>query len=189
MNLKDILEYRENCVHCDRPLVMHIDGYPKLSIEKTDKGLSIKSDKPNGVFLNFNYDGSYERNKRTYEIHKRVIYVRKYCHFHMPHLKEFVGTSINDIKEKSCCVYFTVQGSADGTYTANMEYEGICWHDDVEFWALDTFYWDDVTHIYRGEYLKKISDMLHLKLPIMNLSNVKTQEQWLNKLKLYALFS
>lgn len=188
MNLQEILEYRDNCIHCGRQLVMHIDGYPKLLIEKDDKKLTIKSNKTNGVFLNFNFDGTYERNKRTYEIHNRQIYVRKYCHFHMPQLKEFNGTSINDIKDTSCCYNFTLQAKGN-TYEAYMDYEGLGWHNDIEFWAVDVFYWDDTTHIYHGLYSKTIADVLHMKLPIMNLRSVKNQEQYLNKLKLYATFS
>ena len=188
MNLQDILNYRETCVHCGRQLIMHIDDYPKLFIEQEKDKLSIKSNKPNGVFLNFNFDGTYERNKRTYEIHKRELYIRKYCHFHMPHLKEFIGTSIDDIKDISCGYNFTLQ-SSNGTYTANMDYEGIAWHNDVEFWALDTFHAEDASHIYHGLYAKTIADALHLHLPVMNLSAVKTEEQFLNKMRLYALFS
>ena len=188
MSLQEILNYRNECVHCARPLVMHIDGYPKLFIEQHDDKLSIKSNKTNGVFLDYHFDGKYERNKRTYEIHKEPVYIRKYCHFHMPRLKEYKGTSINDIKEISCGYNFSLYGH-DGSYEADMEYECICWHDDVEFWALDTFHSEDATEIYHGLYSKKISDMMRLELPIMNLVNVKTQEQWLNKLKLYTLFS
>lgn len=190
MNLQEILDYRSNCIHCDRPLVMHIDGYPKLFIEQHADKLTIKSNKPNGVYLNFNYDGTYERNKRTYEIHKRPIYIRKYCHFHMPlSLKgEFQGTTINDLKEISCCYNFSLQGIGN-TYVAYMEYEGACWHNDIEFWALDTFYPEKVTHIYRGFYSKTIGDMLHLELPIMNISSSKNQAHLHDRIKLYTTFS
>lgn len=189
MNLQEILNYRNNCLHCGRPLVMHVDGYPKLIIGQDSDKLFIKSNKPNGVFLNYHFDGSFERNKRTYKIHTGTVFINKYCHFHMPNREEFKGKTINDIKEISDAQQFSLSINSDNTYNVALEYDGVSCHDDVELWALDTFHSDNITHIYHGFYSKTIGEMLHLKLPIVNLSSIKTKEQFLNKMKLYALLS
>lgn len=188
MNLQDILSYRDHCIYCDRPLVMHITRYPKLLITQNDEGLLIKSKNANGLFLDFKFDGKYERSKRNYEIHKGPIYIKKYCHFH-PLFDNYKGVSLDSIKDTTCCYIFSLFGDAQGNYSTNMEYEGIAWHDDLEFWHLNTYYSDNVTHVYHGLYSKKIDDVMHLTLPIMDLSSIKNQDQYLKKLKLYTLFS
>src|SRR5260221_13012403 len=82
MNLQEILSYRERCIHCDRPLVMRIKEYPKLSITQNDGGLKIRSGHKDGVYLNFAFDGKYERNKRNYKIHAGPVFIQKHCQFH-----------------------------------------------------------------------------------------------------------
>lgn len=189
MNLQEILNYRNECIFCTRPLVMHISRYPKLLITQNDEGLLIKSKNKNGLFLDFKFDGKYERSKRDYEIHRRPIYIKKYCHFHPLYVGINVGTSINSIKDTTCHYAFTIFGDSQGNYDANMAYEGLAWHDEEEFWHVNTFHPQYKSHIYHGRYDRTIEDALHLKLPIINLSGAKNLEQYLSKLKLYALFS
>lgn len=189
MNLQDILNYRDVCIHCERPLIMHIDRYPKLIIECHNNDLVIKSKNPGGLFFEFHPDGTFERSKRNYEIHKSPILIHKYCHFHCPLWGEYKGKTIDDIKHKSCYYGFDITMNNQGVYISEMVKETIDWHSDTEFWALDTFYDEQISYIYHGLFSKTIGDMLQLKLPIVNFSGAKTEEQYLNKMKLYALFS
>lgn len=189
MNLQDILSYRNECLHCARPLTMHVSRYPKLLITQNDEGLVIKSKKANGLFLNFKFDGKYERSDRNYEIHRRPVYIKKYCHFHPLYSGTTAGTTLDTIKDTTCHYAFTIFGDSQGNYAANMAYEGIAWHNEEEFWHINTFYSRGETHLYHGEFGKTIEDALHLTLPPMDLSGAKNEEQYLKKLKLYTLFS
>jgi hypothetical protein len=188
MNLQDILNYRSACIHCGRPLTMRVARYPKLLIEHNNSGLVIKSPNQGGVFLNFNFDGAYERSKRNYEIHKNPVYIKKYCKYH-PLFNKYKGVTLDGIKDTTCHYAFSVLGNKLKSYVANMEYEGIAWCNDDEFWHMNSFYSKNESHIYHGLYSQTIGQVLHLKLPIINLSGTKTEEQYLNKMKLYALFS
>lgn len=189
MNLQEILSYRNECIHCARPLVMHISRYPKLSITQNDGGLLIKSKNKNGMFLDFKFDGTFARSKRDYEIHRRPIYIKKYCHFHPLYSGTSVGTSLDTIRDITCHYAFTIFGDSRGNYASNMAYEGIAWHNEEEFWHVNTFYSEDKTDVYHGRYDKTIEDALHLRLPVMDLSGAKNLEQYLKKLRLYTLFS
>ncbi len=122
MNLQEILNYRNECIHCGRPMIMKIKGYPKLTTHVSNEGLRIRSGHKNGVYLFFGYDGTYVRNKRDYEIHKRPIIIHKRCNFHpMRSDNKLLGTSIvnlppGPIKLKSRSTGMTTMASAIQTY-------------------------------------------------------------------------
>jgi len=168
---------------------MHVSRYPKLLITQNDEALVIKSKNANGLFLNFKFDGKYERSKRDYEIHRRPVYIKKYCHFHPLTSDVNIGTSIDSIKDVTTHYAFTIFGDSQGNYDANMAYEGLAWHNEEEFWHINTFHSRNESYIYHGLFTQSIDEVLRLTLPIVNMSGVTNVEQYLKKLKLYTLFS
>jgi len=205
MNLQEIINYRDVCIHCGRPLVMRIENYPKLTISVTDAGLKIKSRHQNGVYLHFGFDGKYTRNKREYKIYQQPVIIHKRCNFHplkgmgdypLPVITMAAnspilanqGTTLNTVKDITCQYEFSLFGHGD-IYAAGLTAEFIYWHDEIEFWHTDTYFGANKTHIYHAAFEQKLNDLMHLKLPAMNLKNIKDKDQFVNKLKLYTLFS
>lgn len=204
MNLQEILSYRDRCIHCDRLLVMRIAKYPKLSISVTDEGLKIRSGHKDGVYLNFKFDGSYERNKRDYKIHAGPVYVVRRCNFH-PLIGEgnpillkqrsiglsTMGSTINNLKSLTCQHEFTLFGDSQGNYDCKMNNEFLYWHDEEQFWHVNTYFGSNSTQIYHSTYENTLDEVVSSRLvvPATNLKNVKNKDQLIEKLKLYMLFS
>ncbi len=219
MNLQEILSYRNECIHCDRPLVMRITKYPKLSITQNDGGLKIRSGHKDGVYLNFKFDGTYERNKRDYKIHAGPVHIVKRCNFHpligqqatppgngniiklksrsigattmSSALDNYFSSSINSLKTLTCQYDFSLFGDSQGNYACNMTREYLYWHDEEEFWHVNTHFGADFTQIYHSTFENTLDDVMRggLKIPAANLKGVKNKDQLIEKLKLYTLFS
>lgn len=207
MNLKEIISYRDVCIHCNRPMVMRIKDYPKLTISVVEDGLKIKSRHKDGVYLHFGFDGKYVRNKREYKIYQQPIIITKRCNWHplkgyggdpsptitfkgtmASTLQEYFGTTLNSVKDTTCQYSFQLFGNK-GIYEVNLTSEFVYWHDDIEFWHTDTYFGTNKTQVYHASYEQKLDEMMRLELPAMNLKNIKDEEQFIQKLKLYALFS
>ena len=214
MNLQEILSYRDRCILCDRPMVMRIKEYPKLSITQNDEGLRIRSGHKDGVRLSFGFDGKYERNKRNYKIHAGPVFIQKRCQFHplygmhvtapgngkliklksrsvgLTTITNF-GTTLDSLKDLTCQYGFTLFGDSQGNYDANLTTDFIYWHDDKEFWHVNTYFSSGYTQIYHSTYEDTVDDVMRtrLQIPAVNLKNVKNKDQLIEKLKLYTLFS
>lgn len=219
MNLQEILNYREHCIYCERPLVMRIKEYPKLSITQNDEGIRIRSGHKNGVRLSFKFDGTYERNKRNYKIHAGPVRIIKRCNAHpllsqqitpsgngkiiklksrsvgattmSSAINSYFGSSLNSLKTTVCQHEFHLFGDSQGNYACNMTREFLYWYDDKEFWHVDTYFGTDSSQLYHSSFENSLDDLLRggMNLPALNLKNVKNKDQLIEKLKLYTLFS
>lgn len=205
MNLQEILNYRDTCIHCGRPMVMGIKNYPKLTISVVESGLRIRSGHKNGVYLYFGFDGKYTRNKREYKIYQQPVTIYKRCNWHT--LKGMSGypmptitmmnnkpvlatpnTTLNSVKDTTCQYEFSLFGHKE-IYAAGLTAEFIYVHDDLEFWHTDTYFGANKTHVFHARFEHKLDDLMHLTLPAINLKNIKDNDQFIQKLKLYTLFS
>lgn len=202
MNLQEILSYRDKCIICDRPLVMKVSRYPKLSIDVTDDGLKIKSAHPNGVYLFFKYDGTFDIGKRNYKVYNGPIHIIKRCMFHPQKsgpvtilksrslgLSTGTGTTMDNLKDLTCQYEFFLFGDAEGNYSGDLHTEWLYYHDEESFWQVNTWFGSDKTHIYSAKFLDRFSDMLQLKVPATNMRGVQTIQQLIGKIKMYTLFS
>lgn len=216
MKLQDILSYRDRCIHCDRALVMRIAKYPKLSINASDTGLKIRSGHKDGVYLNFKFDGLYERNKRDYVIHNGPVFIEKRCNFHplralisyktvpapiilksrsvgattmASAISSHFGSNLDSLKDITCTHEFSLFGDSQGNYDVNLTSEFIYLNDGNEFWHVNTWFDTNKTQIYHGTFEQSIDDIMILKIPAIKLGNVKNKDQLIEKLKLYTLFS
>ncbi len=201
MNLKEILDYRKDCLICGRPLKFKIKKYPKLSITQDDEGLRIQSESKNGVRFIIKYDGTYERNKRTYKIYSNPLFIEKVCSHHMrgePDLlltgyrggsNSSVDTSLGNLKELAYSYMFTVLGDSEGNYDAHLHQEIAHYYHHQAFWHVNTRFYDKTSTVYHAEWYQKISEILHLSLPAIDLKNIHNTDQLISKIKLYTLFS
>jgi hypothetical protein len=212
MNLQEILKYRERCIHCNRLLTMSIEQYPKLSVNETDKGLKIKSGHKDGVYLNFGFDGKYERSERNYKIYAGPILIKKSCRWHplrndtstiklksrtmgMTTLSAaasmYLGTTLSNMKDTVCHYSFSLFGDSQGNYDCKLLNEFIYWHDEEEFWHIDNIFDRNMSRLHHGKYDDTIDEAVKraLKLPVLSLKSCSNIKQLTEKLKLYTLFS
>jgi hypothetical protein len=201
MNLKEILDYRNNCLICNRPLKFKIRKYPKLSISQTDEGLKIQSENKNGVYLLLKYDGTYDRNKRNYKIYSNPIFIDRTCPHHMRGepdtvvtayrggVGNAVDTSLGNLRELAYSYQFTVLGDANKNYDAHLHQEIAHYYDHESFWHINTRFYAKMSSVFHAEWGQKLSAILHLNLPSIDLKNIRNVEQMISKVKLYTLFS
>ncbi len=201
MNLKEILDYRTDCLICTRPLKFRIKKYPKLSITQSDEGLKIQSEHKNGAYLLLKHDGTYERNKRNYKLYSNPIFIEKVCPYHMrgEPATLFTGyrggsdgmldTSLGNLKELAYSYMFTTLCVSDDKYDAHLHQEVTHYNDYEAFWHINTRFYAKMSSVYHAEWSKKISEVMHLNLPSIDLKNVHNIDQMLSKIKLYTLFS
>lgn len=201
MNLQEILNYRSCCLICNRPLKFKIKKYPKLSVGQTEEGLKIQSANKNGVFLFLKYDGTYERNKRNYKIYSNPLFIEKICTHHMrgePHTimttyrggsTNAVDTSLGNLRETAYSYMFTILGDSEKNYDAHLHQEVTHYSDYEAFWHVNTRFYDKTSTVYHAEWGKKLSEVMYLKLPAINLKSVQNVDQLISKIKLYTLFS
>lgn len=202
MNLLEAIHHRDDCVICGKPMKIKLINSTyrnKLTINVTDEGLKIRSGHKDGVYLNFKFDGSYERNKRNYKIYTSPVFIEKMCNLH-PHGSEqpiirkvrspvTVGSTIDNLKELSCHFSFTLFGDSSGQYDVSLHTEKIHYFNHEEFWHVNVWYNSDHTAIHNAKFDDKLEKMLTLRLPAVDLKNVKNIEQLIDKVKLYTLFS
>jgi hypothetical protein len=195
-------------------MIMRIKEYPKLSITQNDGGLRIRSGHKDGIYMNFGFDGKYERNKRDYKIHSGPVFIQKRCNLHplagmhvtAPTNGKIItlksrsvgyttmtnlGTTLDNLKQLTCQYVFTLFGDSQGNYDANLTTDFVYWHDDKEFWHVNTYFSSGYTQVYHSTYGSTVDDVLRtrLQIPAINLKNVTNKDQLIQKLKLYTLFS
>jgi hypothetical protein len=175
---------------------MRIASHPKLLITQNDEGLRIHSKHPNGVYLNYNYDGKFERNKRDYKIHQEPVTIYKGCPFHsikngpISIISSAVGgTEIRTLKNLNCQYAFTLIQDHNGGFTSHLITEFLFYFNDEEFIHVNTWFHFDETRIYKAKFYSKIDEMLVLDLPATNMKAAQTIEQLVDKVKLFTLFS
>lgn len=189
MNLKEILNYRTNCLICGELLTLDFNRSirkRKLYINVTDLGIEIKSGHKEGVYLLLGFDGKYKTNSRKYKIYSEDLLLRKYCSNH----SDITAILSIDSMDKMACGYsFFVHPMNNGNYGIYLHSETVHYRDKKDFWHVDVSYPRQVSIIAHARFSQKIDKVKYLNVPIINLSNVKNKEQFLDKIKLYTLFS
>jgi hypothetical protein len=98
------------------------------------------------------------------------------------------GAFFDSIKKQSCFYSFTVDMDGQSNYQTTLTMECIRYCDSVQFWHANTDFSKGTT-LYNAEFTDKLEDMLSLHLPIVNMSNIKDTDEFVNKFKIYSLFS
>jgi hypothetical protein len=219
MDLQQILSHRDYCILCQKKLIYFIPQYPKLKFHTDEKGFHIRSDSKSGIAIDLNYDGTYHRNKRNYKIYKEPITIIKGCQecyqISQTPPKDKSGklisrpiamtsiamkpttlpmsfhTSLGNIKSKECAYAFSFYFMGDNSsYNIHLQYDVIRHYDEEEFYHLDTSYFTKTSTMHHASFEKTLDQIFTLRLPnIVNLSNVKTTDQYLNKCRTIMTFS
>ena len=170
-----------------------------------------------GLYMLYRFDGTYEVGERKYPtVYGKPVLMTKICPSHHtlnnnnPHYiytkarsagASFPGgtnsnvgwafmmdNSLGDIKTKCCQYIFTLDGDVNFNYTTNMTAENIRYHDKEMFCHVATDFGKE-TLIHKANYEGSVDSIFRLKVVPVYLSNVKTTEEFLDKINLFALFS
>jgi hypothetical protein len=207
MDLQQVLHYRDNCVICQKELTYFIPDYPQLDFSVDDKRFYLShKDKP-ALSVNFDNEIMVEvgyRNKyKHHEIFKdplRIIKGCKNCQSEyvfrrdawetpLNRIHNTYHTSLNNIKAKECSYTFSIC-QASKKYFANLQFEVIRFHDDKQFYHIDSSHQGNVSALHHASFDAKLEDIFYLNLSsVVNLSNIKDLDSYIKKCRTIMLFS
>jgi hypothetical protein len=195
MNLQQVLSYRDTCFICQEKLVYFLPGYPNLVFLTDDKGFYIRSGHKQGIKMDFNFDGSYQRNKRNYNIYQSILDIRKHCincplPIKISDIKDQETIiTVNSILNKEYYYTFTIY-QLENTYEVMFNWEAARYRDGQQFFHIYNNHYVNKGELHHATFDKSLEDILHLNLPnTINLTNVKNIEDFTNKCKLLINFS
>lgn len=191
MNFKEILNYRSQCLICQSAMVNLCDGSSD-QLKETPEGFLSKS----GNTL-LKYDGTFVckselwRNIQDLSVDR----VCSKCKLEIKIKSRSVGcttlsqTTLNNIRDRACGYRFTISLSDDKTYNIYLDKEFYRYHNDQEFYHIDTDFINNISHLTYGKFKDKVEDVKKLTLPKIDLSNIKDMNQYIDKMRLYIVFS
>lgn len=215
MTLKELINYRQNCLLCKKKMVLKNKELAGVSVRLNKDGLRVKlNDDGSGYsknwFAQFNYDGTYIRGSNgPWSIYVQPMIITKTCPncetLHqrpidkiLIHKPRSVGTttlinsppysSLDNVKKLACTYSFTLH-SENNKFEGKMQYEFIGFSNDEEFYHISTDFAEDNSTVFHSKFHKKIGDMMSLRLPAINTSNINNHQQLISKIRMYNIFS
>lgn len=221
MNLQEALDYRNNCIICDRLMEIKSLDLAGLTFTRTEEGLLVEGGTKDYVAA-FKTGGTYKRSNKWWLAYLKPLSVLKEC-AHCLHddfkngikagtkaitkaglpsrvviLKgRSVGASsalarstLNSLRDLRCAYTFNIFGDAENNFTCEMKWEDIKFHDNSNFHHFITDFEKNESSIKGGNFMSdSIDSMIRINVPAMNTSKLVTKEAFINKIKLYNLFS
>ena len=198
MNLKEILNYRQNCLFCQQPLTLSINSnaYHDLTVKLFENGLILKSSRCNDI--SFNFDGSMQNNNtigRDYSLYNSAISLNKSCQRCIAEFDPESDTSsstktrISNINNKNYSYYFILSYAAARNYQATLDRENIQWHDKETYYHITTSFRDNISYISCGQYAKTLKDVFGLDVSAIDTTSIHNTEQLIKKIKMYMVMS
>ena len=200
MDLQQVLHYRDNCIICQKELTCFIPAYPQLDFSADDERFYLSYKGKPGLSVNFDDETMIEvgcRNKYKYhEIFAAPMQIIKGCRecqsslcAARPELTNSYHTSLNNIKGTECSYTFSIC-QASKKYFANLQFEVIRFHDDKQFYHIDSSHQANNSMLHHASFDSKLENIFYLNLSsVINLSNIKTLEDYIKKFRTLMLFS
>jgi hypothetical protein len=203
MDLQKILSHRETCFICQEKLIYSLPLYPNLQYSTDSKGFHIRSGHAQGIKMDFNFDGSYQRNKRNYSIYRDTLRIRKICINCFDPTAGIItnqkgniqttDTTINNIGNKEYSYCFNLVQQED-KYAVTLTCETARYQGNEEFFHIYVNHgsYGHVPHsqLHHANFDKRVEDILNLRIPgAINLSNVNNVEEFVSKCKTLINFS
>src|SRR5271156_2172360 len=166
MDLESIVKYRDECIICCRKLKFYTKDHKNLQFDVNKHGFRIKSGAhESGIRMQFNFDGTYQRNKRSYKIYDEKLTIFRYCahcqkkapkppteaptiaaqapnfgfisykHYTLNYGSSGVS-SLNNMKNLECNYCFRINGY-DNTYDVVMNHDSVRYYNDEYFYHID----------------------------------------------------
>jgi hypothetical protein len=203
VNLKEALDYRNKCFICQTDMEIKSPDLAGVNMYVKENGLFVSA-QHNEYSVHFKYDGTYKKMKKWNSLYAKPLLVLKECPICYPFIKSngkkvkvkyksrTLGiTTLSQLKDFSCTYSFELFGDDRGNFDTIMDSETIRFHDDINFYHLDTSFKDNVTTTFLSGPLNatEIKELFQLTIPGVNLSKINDKESLINKLKLYNVFS
>jgi hypothetical protein len=145
----------------------------------------------------FGIDHSFQRNERHYEIYDQPLEIYQCCLYCFPghswtassvYSNIQYDTCLANLKEISCQFSFTLFGQGD-TFQVKPQMDILRHYDKEGFYHITTHFDQDTTVLRHGKFLKKLDDLLVIRMKACKLNDIQTKEQLIEKCKLYIKFS
>jgi hypothetical protein len=201
MDLQQVLHYRDNCIICQKELTYSIPSYRGLNFSVDDKRFYLSHKGSPALSVYFDNETVVETEYRGY---KRNIYHKIFtdplqiikgcrdCQGTLPTGSGLVNTyhtTLNNIKGKECSYTFSI-GQASKKYFANLQFEVVRFHDDEQFYHIDSSHQANTSMLHHGAFDLKLENIFYLNLPsVINLSSIKDLDSYIKKCKTIMLFS
>src|ERR1700686_3715585 len=100
------------------------------------------------------------------------------------------ASTFDNIKNKQCFYSFNLCLTMNKTFEVLMENDVIRYYDDNQFYHINTSYEFNSSTLYHSTFDKPLQDIFTLTLPnVINLNNVKTIDNFIDKCKLLMIMS
>lgn len=189
MNLRDIINYRKNCLICGGEL--ELSSYlPNFQTIVTEDDVTVSHQNRS---IHYNWDGSF----KTYGMRKSlydVMKFSKFCRQCSPDFKlprNYGRSSATEMMDARCYYVFDILADRDTRQhliSINYEYVSVI-HNDVLF-HLETSYHLKESILYYGDTVNHpLRNLLHKTIPMVNIQTIPNLESLSTKIKLFAAFS
>lgn len=197
MNFKDIINYRNNCILCNRRMVIRLQNMHRTRIRLTGEGLVVKASKDMGII--FKHDWTYHKNKKWSDLLTKSLHFIKECphcrqgkraEFNMSHASWGKGAlSLESMTSLQNYYTFEISGDGQGNFKSTIDIECIKYANKSGFWHVLTSYKTNVTKLTHAVFCDEVRPVFYLNLPTWNTSNINSLDRFLDKYKSYIIFS
>lgn len=200
-NLKELLSYRKKCLIHGKPLRPVLPSGLKFHLSKGQLSLSIlRGQKKDSVLCNltFNADGTYSCTKDCFKYIDNSVYFYMVCDdCQLVSIEENRAlTSLGNIRDVQYFYTFNLTANPKSDkYDSELGKEEIKYCTDNKFYHTVVNLKDKSAVCEMGrcagpDTLHEIwESLLVVKVPQLNMEKIKKLEQYLDKMKLYAVFS
>lgn len=200
MNLDDVLNYRNRCLICNQQMELKALDLAGVRLQRTNAGLMLETSLV-GQAVHFNYDGTYKKMKHWNSLYVKPLNLLKECPTCLPedllarnnpivYKSRSVGaTTLARFKEKRCAYTFNLFGDSEGNFDSNLEWEDIKFFQEDKFYQMKTQFSDDSSEILMGSNAYGFDGLMRLSLPAIHIKNIGSAEEFIDKIKLFNLFS
>lgn len=102
---------------------------------------------------------------------------------------EIWDTTLDNLRSSGCLFYFSLWGDSTGKYDLQPKMDCLRYFNETQFWHVTTDFEKGQTTFQTAKFAQTLNELNTLKLPAVNLSKVTNIEEFLNKFKLYTVFS
>lgn len=177
-------------------------GSPNLKFWDDEKGFHVR--RYTGISVDLNFDGTYHGSKKSFERCTDTVFTKvcRTCEdapsIPMANIilksRSLGATSMSDFMHKTMrCRYSFRFFSSQDTYGLELVGESIGYNDGNKFSNIDIFFSQNSSSLISGTFsTTSINDIINGRVFIptaINLSKVKTLDEYLNKYNLLMTFS
>ena len=200
MNLEEVLNYRNHCLICGQKMELKVLDLAGVKLQQTDTGLMLETSLVSQA-VHFNFDGTYQKMKHWNSLYVKPLNLLKECPTCIPedlmgrnnpivYKPRSVGmTTLARFKEKRCAYTFNLFGDSEGNFDSNLDWEDVKFFQEQKFYQMKTNFSDDTSEILMGTNEYGFDGLLRMSLPALHIKNIGSTEQFIDKIKLFNLFS